>query len=368
MLKNYINIVEPRKLFILSILVLSILGLLMVFSSSSVSGMEHHGDYLFFLKKQSIFLAIGLILFFVCSKIDTDILEKKYRLFYFLGIIMLVFVFVPILGKTAGGGTRWINLISFSFQPIEITKYMLLIFMAQHLAKKGMRIREFKIGVVSSILPFLPYAVLLSLQPDFGNLVLLGTTVFTMIIVSGARFSHIISIFLLLSASFVSLIWVAPYRMKRLLSFLDPYGDPEGAGWQIIQSYIALAKGNWFGVGLGNSTQKLFFLPHQHNDFIFSIIAEELGIVGSSIFISLFVCLIYSGFKMIDRAKNLFVRNLMAGIIIITSLQIIINISVTVGLLPTKGMPLPFISYGGSSLVFTLVAMGLILALDKKRK
>tara|TARA_Y100000590_G_scaffold72595_3_gene79812 strand:+ start:1233 stop:2339 length:1107 start_codon:yes stop_codon:yes gene_type:complete len=368
MLKNYLNTFDPRKIFILSILVLCVLGLLMVFSSSSVSGMEHHGDYLYFLKRQSFFLLVGLIFFFVCSKIDTDLIEKKYKLFYLVGIVMLLLVFVPILGKTAGGGTRWINLIAFSFQPIEITKYMLLIFMAQHLAKKGTRIREFKIGVVSSILPFIPYAVLLSMQPDFGNLVLLGATIFTMIIISGARFSHIFSIFVLLSASFVSLIWIAPYRMKRLLAFLDPYGDPEGSGWQIIQSYIALAKGQWFGVGLGNSTQKLFFLPHQHNDFIFSIIAEELGIIGSSIFILLFVCLIYSGFKMIDRAKDMFIRNLMAGIVIITSLQIIINISVTVGLLPTKGMPLPFISYGGSSLVFTLMSMGLILALDKKRK
>ena len=161
---------------------------------------------------------------------------------------------------------------------------------------------------------------------------------------------------------------MAPYRMQRLLSFMDPYADPQGSGHQIIQSYVALAKGGLFGVGLGNSSQKLFFLPAQHNDFIFSIIAEELGLLGSSILLCLFGFLIYSGFKILERSKDLFSRNLIAGIVIITSLQIIINLSVTVGLMPPKGIPLPLISYGGSSLVFTLLAMGLILALDKRRK
>jgi len=368
MFKNYLNKIEPKNLFLISVLILSIFGLIMVFSSSSVKGMEDYADSYYFLKKQGIFLCIGLIIFIIFSKIETNFLEKNHKLFYGIGIIMLLLVFVPILGKKAGNATRWIDLGLFSFQPIEISKYMLLIFIAKHLAIKSKRIKEFRIGVISSTLPCIPYAVLLIMQPDYGNTVLLLTTIFAMIIISGARLSHLVSIFIVLSCSFYTLILMAPYRMQRLLSFMDPYADPQGSGHQIIQSYVALAKGGLFGVGLGNSSQKLFFLPAQHNDFIFSIIAEELGLLGSSMLLCLFGFLIYSGFKILERSKDLFSRNLIAGIVIITSLQIIINLSVTVGLMPPKGIPLPLISYGGSSLVFTLLAMGLILALDKRRK
>jgi len=271
------------------------------------------------------------------------------------------------LGKKSGGATRWIQFLSFSIQPVEIAKYMLLIFIAQHLNIKNTRVKEFKIGVVSTFLPCVPYLTLLLMQPDFGNTVLICATIFAMIIISGAKFTHILSIFILLASSFLSLIYIAPYRMKRVMSFLNPYEDPQGSGYQIIQSFVSFAKGKFFGVGLGNSSQKLFFLPQGHNDFIFSIIAEELGFVGSLTLVFLFGILIYSGFKMLERAKDLFSRNLISGIIILTSLQIIINISVTIGLMPTKGVPLPLISYGGSSLVFTLFALGLVLALDKRK-
>ena len=368
MLKNYLSNRDPRKLFISLILALSIFGMIMVFSSSSVSSMEIHADEFYFLKRHIFFLCVGLLIFTFFTKIDTGILEKRYKNLYIIGIIMLALVFVPGLGKEVGGGTRWINLGPLSFQPIEVSKYMLLIFIANHLAKKSERIKEFKIGVVSAILPCLPYALLLILQPDLGNTVLLLSTIFAMIIISGAKLSHIVSIFIFLSSLFASLIWIAPYRMQRLLSFMDPFADPTNSGYQVVQSYVAFAKGKFFGVGLGNSSQKLFSLPHQHNDFIFAIIAEELGMVGSSVVICLFGLLIYSAFRMLERAKDIFSRNLIAGIMIMTSLQIIINISVTVGLMPPKGIPLPFISYGGSSLVFTLLAMGLVLALDKKRK
>ncbi len=365
MLKNYLESVEPRILFVVSIIVLSIIGLIMVFSSSSIIAMENHADSFFYLKKQSLFLSIGLVTMLICSNINTNFLSKNYKLFYAVGIILLVLVYVPMLGKKSGGATRWIQFLSFSIQPVEIAKYMLLIFIAQHLNIKNTRVKEFKIGVVSTFLPCVPYLTLLLMQPDFGNTVLICATIFAMIIISGAKFTHILSIFILLASSFLSLIYIAPYRMKRVMSFLNPYEDPQGSGYQIIQSFVSFAKGKFFGVGLGNSSQKLFFLPQGHNDFIFSIIAEELGFVGSLTLVFLFGILIYSGFKMLERAKDLFSRNLISGIIILTSLQIIINISVTIGLMPTKGVPLPLISYGGSSLVFTLFALGLVLALDK---
>lgn len=339
----------------------------MVFSSSSIIAMENHADSFFYLKRQSLFLFIGLIVMIICSKLNTNFLSKNYKFFYIIGIILLLLVLIPMLGRKSGGATRWIQFLSFSIQPIEIAKYMLLIFIAQHLNIKNARIREFKIGVVSTFLPCLPYILLLLMQPDFGNTVLICITVFSMIILSGAKISHILSIFFVLLSSFLSLIYVAPYRMKRVMSFLNPYDDPQGTGYQIIQSFVSFAKGKFFGVGLGNSSQKLFFLPQGYNDFIFSIIAEELGFLGSMVIIILFGILIFSGFRMLERAKDLFSRNLISGIIILTSLQIIINISVTVGLMPTKGVPLPLISYGGSSLIFTLFAFGLILALDKRR-
>ena len=367
MLKNYLDSIEPRILFLISTIILSTIGLLMVFSSSSIIAMENHADSFFYLKRQSLFLFIGLIVMIICSKLNTNFLSKNYKFFYIIGIILLLLVLIPMLGRKSGGATRWIQFLSFSIQPIEIAKYMLLIFIAQHLNIKNARIREFKIGVVSTFLPCLPYILLLLMQPDFGNTVLICITVFSMIILSGAKISHILSISFVLLSSFLSLIYVAPYRMKRVMSFLNPYDDPQGTGYQIIQSFVSFAKGKFFGVGLGNSSQKLFFLPQGYNDFIFSIIAEELGFLGSMIIIILFGILIFSGFKMLERAKDLFSRNLISGIIILTSLQIIINISVTVGLMPTKGVPLPLISYGGSSLIFTLFAFGLILALDKRR-
>jgi len=367
MLKNYLDSIEPRILFLISTILLSTIGLLMVFSSSSIIAMEDHADSFFYLKRQSLFLFIGLIVMIICSKLNTNFLSKNYKFFYIIGIILLLLVLIPMLGRKSGGATRWIQFLSFSIQPIEIAKYMLLIFIAQHLNIKNARIREFKIGVVSTFLPCLPYILLLLIQPDFGNTVLICITVFSMIILSGAKISHILSIFFVLLSSFLSLIYVAPYRMKRVMSFLNPYDDPQGTGYQIIQSFVSFAKGKFFGVGLGNSSQKLFFLPQGYNDFIFSIIAEELGFLGSMIIIILFGILIFSGFKMLERAKDLFSRNLISGIIILTSLQIIINISVTVGLMPTKGVPLPLISYGGSSLIFTLFAFGLILALDKRK-
>lgn len=367
MLKNYLDSIEPRILFLISTILLSTIGLLMVFSSSSIIAMENHADSFFYLKRQSLFLFIGLIVMIICSKLNTNFLSKNYKFFYIIGIILLLLVLIPMLGRKSGGATRWIQFLSFSIQPIEIAKYMLLIFIAQHLNIKNARIREFKIGVVSTFLPCLPYILLLLIQPDFGNTVLICITVFSMIILSGAKISHILSIFFVLLSSFLSLIYVAPYRMKRVMSFLNPYDDPQGTGYQIIQSFVSFAKGKFFGVGLGNSSQKLFFLPQSYNDFIFSIIAEELGFLGSMVIIILFGILIFSGFRMLERAKDLFSRNLISGIIILTSLQIIINISVTVGLMPTKGVPLPLISYGGSSLIFTLFAFGLILALDKRR-
>ena len=367
MLKNYLDSIEPRILFLISTILLSTIGLLMVFSSSSIIAMENHADSFFYLKRQSLFLFIGLIVMIICSKLNTNFLSKNYKFFYIIGIILLLLVLIPMLGRKSGGATRWIQFLSFSIQPIEIAKYMLLIFIAQHLNIKNARIREFKIGVVSTFLPCLPYILLLLIQPDFGNTVLICITVFSMIILSGAKISHILSIFFVLLSSFLSLIYIAPYRMKRVMSFLNPYDDPQGTGYQIIQSFVSFAKGKFFGVGLGNSSQKLFFLPQGYNDFIFSIIAEELGFLGSMVIIILFGILIFSGFRMLERAKDLFSRNLISGIIILTSLQIIINISVTVGLMPTKGVPLPLISYGGSSLIFTLFAFGLILALDKRR-
>ena len=368
MLKELFNRIGPRAIFIITTIILSVFGLIMVFSSSSVNAMENYGDSFYYLKRQAFFLCAGFSMLLISSKLNIGLLEKRYKLFYLIGIILLILVFVPTLGRKSGGATRWIDLIFFSIQPIEISKYMLLIFIAQHLSIKNKRITELKIGVISTFLPCLPYIILLLLQPDFGNTVLICMTIFAMIIMAGAKINHIIGIFIFLTSAFLSLIYIAPYRMQRVFSFLDPYNDPQGSGYQIIQSFVSFAKGKFLGVGLGNSSQKLFFLPQGHNDFIFSIIAEELGFLGSFAVVVLFSTLIYSGFKMLERSKDLFSRNLLSGLLILISMQIIINLSVTVGLMPTKGVPLPLISYGGSSLIFTLSSLGLILALDKRRK
>ena len=368
MLDNFLKNFEPRVIFISSILLLCVFGLVMVFSSSSVFAMENHADSYYFLKKQLIYFTIGLIAFTISSKLNANKLEKNYKFYYFLGLLILLLILIPGLSKTAGGASRWINIGGFSFQPIEISKYLLLIFISKHLIIKKDKITIFRVGIVSPFIVSLPYVLLLLLQPDFGNTVLLLSTIFIMIIIAGAKLKHIIVSFILLFSSFFLLILAAPYRMKRLLTFLDPYEDPHGAGYQIIQSFVSFANGKFFGVGLGNSSQKLFFLPQGHNDFIFSIIAEELGFIGCMLTILLFLILFYSILKMLKRSKDLFCKYLIGSILIITVTQVVINISVSIGLMPTKGVPLPLISYGGSSLVFTLGSLGLIYGLDKKRK
>ncbi len=368
MLISFLNNINPRTLFTLSTLMLSIFGLVMVFSSSSVQAMENHADPYFFLKKQTFYLGFGLVLFWISSKLKTEYLEKKYKFFYFIGFFLLALTLIPILSKTAGGASRWIQIAGISLQPIEISKYLLLIFIAKHLIVKLDKINTFKIGIISPFTLTLPYVIVLLSQPDFGNTVLVLSTIFLMIIIAGAKLKHIIFSFILLCISFGTLIMAAPYRMKRLLTFLNPYEDPHGAGYQIIQSYVSFAKGKFLGVGLGNSSQKLFFLPQNHNDFIFSIIAEELGFLGCILTLILFFSLFFSIYKMILRAKDVFCRYLMSGILLITLMQVIINISVTIGLIPTKGVPLPLVSYGGSSLVFTLFSLGIILALDMRKK
>ena len=368
MLDNLLKNFDPRIIFIFSILILSAFGLVMVFSSSSVFAMENHADAYFYLKKQTIYLALGLIAFSASSNLNTFNIEKNYKFYYFLGFLILFLILIPGLSKTAGGASRWINIAGFSIQPIEISKYLLLIFISKHLIIKKDKIKVFKVGVLSPFIISLPYVVLLLYQPDFGNTVLLLSTIFLMVIIAGAKIKHIIISFLLLGSSFIFLIFVAPYRIKRLMAFLNPYEDPHGTGYQIIQSFVSFANGKLFGVGLGNSSQKLFFLPQGHNDFIFSIIAEELGFAGCLFTIFLFLILFYSILKLLKRSRDLFCKYLICGILVITTIQVIINISVSVGLMPTKGVPLPLISYGGSSLVFTLGSLGLILGLDKRRK
>ena len=368
MLKSFLDNFEPRSLFIFSILVLSAFGLVMVFSSSSVSAMENHADAYYFLRKQSIYLVIGLSAFGISSLLNIEKIEKNYKFFYFLGILLLLLILIPGISKTAGGASRWINLGIFSFQPIELSKYFLIIFISKHLIVKKEKIKNFKIGVLSPFILSIPYVFLLLYQPDFGNTVLLLSTVFLMIIIAGAKLKHLIIVFSFLLSSFILLILAAPYRMKRLLAFLNPYEDPQGSGYQIIQSFISFAKGQFFGVGLGNSSQKLFFLPQGHNDFIFAIIAEELGFIGCIFTIVLFSLLFFSAYKLIRKNKDQFSKYLISGILMITIMQVILNISVSIGLMPTKGVPLPLISYGGSSLIFTLGSLGLILGLDRRRK
>ncbi|TRZ50058.1 putative lipid II flippase FtsW [bacterium] len=350
------------RINIFSITVILIcIGIVMIYSTSSIYAGERYQDSAFFLKRHIIFLLIGVVFTFLAMSIDYRTLRKFSRPLLLFSLFLLVLVLIPGIGREVSGARRWFRFKFLSFQPSELANLAVIVYIADFIARREKVIKTFLTGFLPPLAVLGSVALLILVQPDLGTVIALGAVVFIMLFVAGARVSHLLAIILASVPALYVLIFNVSYRRMRIMAFLNPWLDPKGSGFQIIQSQIALGSGGITGVGLGHSMQKLFYLPAAHTDFIFSIIGEELGLVGTLAVIALFIILILQGLKVVKNAPDKFGYFLALGLVSIISVKVIINIGVSCGLLPTKGLPLPFISYGGSSFIFDMVSMGILM-------
>jgi cell division protein FtsW len=340
----------------------------MVYSASAILANEWVADSYYFLKKQLLGAFVGLFLALFFGSIDYRKLQAWVKPIVFLGVFFLIATLIPYFSKEAGGARRWFKLGFLSFSPLEFVKLVVIIFLADYLTRKKDIIKNFEKGVLP-ILIFLGILFgLILLQRSLGTVIIIGVVAFSMIYLGGAKISHIIGTILLMLPFLYTLIYNVGYRRRRIIAFLNPWEDPSDKGYHIIQSFLALGSGGFFGKGLGESKQKLFYLPTPHTDFIFSIIGEEVGFIGTSAIIVLFVLFCWIGFKISASCSDQFGRYLSFGITTMVATQALLNIGVVTGVVPTTGVPLPFISFGNSSLITIMMGVGIIISISKKNK
>jgi cell division protein FtsW len=352
---------RPDILILVIALILVTIGTAMIYSSSSILAMERFKDAQFFLKKQIFFVVIGMGLMVLLTKLDYHYLKKLAYPGIILSTILLLLIFIPPLGIRAGGARRWLNLGFFSFQVTELVKICIVLFLAHFLTRKVNYLKSFSRGILIPLLVTILIIVLIALQPDFGATIMIAMILMLMLFLAGCRIRHLAGLTALLIPAAVWMIMFRSYRIDRLKVFLNPWNDPGNKGFQIIQSLLSFGSGGAFGVGIGDGMQKLFYLPEPHTDFILSVIAEESGFVGVAVVIFLFVVLIIRGFMVAFRAPDLFGTLLAAGLTMVLAMGAFINIAGVMGLIPLKGLTLPFLSYGGTSLIMSLVAVGILL-------
>ncbi|MDP8264934.1 MAG: putative lipid II flippase FtsW [Candidatus Aceula lacicola] len=345
--------------------VLLSVGVIMIFSSSGIYALQELGSSTYFLQRHLVYLCVGFILMALVMAMDYRLLSQYSKPILILSIVTLVLVLIPGIGKEVYGARRWFRFLGFGFQPSEFVKLAVVIYMADFLARKQNRIKSFFFGFIPVLCVLGVVSLLILKQPDLGTTVLIAIVVFIMLFIAGTRIGYLASIvFLSLPAAYY-LIALVPYRLRRIQAFLDPWSDKQGAGFQLVQSQIALGSGGIFGIGLGKSMQKLFYLPAAHTDFILSIIGEELGLLGTTAIVFLFALFVWQGARIAKRTEDPFGYFLAIGIVAMIGLQAIVNIGVSIGAFPTKGLPLPFISYGGSALIMQMVCVGILLNISR---
>jgi cell division protein FtsW len=354
--------------FILLIVTLALVGvgIVMVYSTSAIMAGDRFQDPYYFLKKQALFAGVGFILMILMMFFPYTILKRLAYPILIVSILLLVAVLIPGIGYRAGGAMRWLKIQSVSFQPSEFAKLGLIIFLAYFLTKKDEKIRSFSFGFLPTVLLSGLVVVLVAKEPDLGAALFLSAMLFLLLFVSGARVIYLAGALLLTIPVVYYLFMNVGYRYKRLMSFIRPWEDPTGTSFQIIQSFLSFGSGGLFGLGLGEGRQKLFFLPAPHTDFIFSVIGEELGLVGAMMVVLLFFVFTVRGTQIGFSLDDRFGTYLALGVTLMISLQAVINMAVVLGLLPTKGLTLPFISYGGTSLITNLVGVGILLHLSTR--
>ncbi len=357
---------DARILFVVTFLLVSI-GIVMVYSSSAVLAHDWHGNTQFFLIRQFFYVMLGTIGFFIAAALPLDFYKRHARAFMLLAIMLLMTVYLPIVGHAAGGARRWIHFGAFQFQPVEFAKIACCIYLADYLGRKIARVHKGEIFV------FIPPLILIGvvcaltlLEPDLGSVAFIVMMTSIVCFVAGIQLRYVFGAVALFIPALYFLIIRVPYRLSRLEAYLNPWEDPLGSGFQIIQSFLAFASGGLRGVGLGQSTQKLFYLPSSHNDFILAVIGEETGFLGLMGVIALYVIFFVCCIRMARRTEQPFEKLLVTSLTLLIILQTVIHMMVATGLVPTKGLPLPFISYGGSSIVINLVAVGILMAVDRR--
>lgn len=353
-------------LLIVFISLLSI-GVIMVASSSISIAERNFGNPFYYLQRQLFFVAIGLFAALTVFKIRLVQWEKSGMSLLIFALFLLLLVLVPGIGKSVNGSTRWLPLGVFNLQVSELVKLFLVVYVAGYLVRHGDAVRSSLIGFMKPMLMVGLAGLLLLLEPDFGATVVIMGTVLVMTFLAGARFVQFISFVFIFASAALMLVITSPYRMARLTSFTNPWADPFDSGFQLTQSLIAVGTGGWFGTGLGGSVQKLFYLPESHTDFLFAVLSEELGFLGVSTIVLLYAVLFFKALKIAAQAEkvgNYFAAYMAYGIGVWLSMQAIINMGVNIGLLPTKGLTLPLMSYGGSSLVVCCIAIGLLMRIN----
>ena len=346
----------------IGVLLLSTFGIIMIYSSSYIWAEFKYNNPFKYVINQGIFLVIGIFLMLYISKIDYHIYEKYSNKLLLICLILLVLVLIPGIGTVRNGSRSWFGIGGFGIQPSEFTKLILIIFTSKYLVNND--IKSFKNLFSILIVVFLVFGLIM-LQPDFGTGTIIVMSIMGLLFIGGMNMNFIAKGTIVGIAGIVILILMAPYRLQRILSFLDPWSDPLGSGFQIIQSLYAIGPGGLLGMGFGNSIQKHFYLPEPQTDFIFSIISEEFGFMGILIISSLFLTLIISGFIISKKSIDMFGKYLSYGITFQIAFQAILNLMVVVGLIPVTGVTLPFLSYGGSSLLITLCGVGIVLNISR---
>jgi cell division protein FtsW len=362
------RLAHPRHLLLATTLALLAGGLVMILSASSVEAFQAYGSSFLFFKRQLVGTVLGLAVMVALAGIDYRRLRRFARPLFAMVLVLLVAVLIPWIGVARGGSSRWLAIGPLTLQPSELAKLSLILVSAHILAKKGARIADRRQLTV----PLLPMTGLMSLlvlaQPDLGTALICASTVVMVMFLAGARGRHLGMILLVGGVAAIIAILGEGYRRARLFSFLDPWADPLNTGYQIIQGQIALGSGGWLGVGLGASRQKWSYLPNAHTDFIFAILGEELGLVGTLAVLVCFVALVYSGVRIARRAPDRFGFLLAGGITAWIGLQALINMGAVTGMLPITGVPLPLLSFGGSSVLFTLAGIGILLSIARRSR
>jgi len=351
---------------LISVLLLIGIGLVAVYSASSILAEERLGDHYYYLKRHIVFCLFGLLLMILAK--NTNYLLYRRFVYFFLGssLILLFLLLVPGLGVKVGGAQRWLRFGFISIQPSEAAKLSLVIFVAYTMSKNVETMGTFSHGLFPHLLVAVLFIVPILLQPDLGTALLIGMWMLILLFMGGVNLGQLIVLLALITPAVYYLISHTAYRLHRWWTFLNPWEDPQGFGFQIIHSFLAFGSGGLSGVGIGNSKQKLFYLPEPHTDFILAIIAEEIGFIGVSILLILFALVVTRGTRIALGAPELFGTYLALGISCMLALQVIVNMGVVMALLPTKGLTLPFISYGGSSLVINLIGIGILMNISKK--
>jgi cell division protein FtsW len=349
--------------YVLLLVTLSLvgLGLVMVLSASSMLAQERFDDPYHFFRPQLVYAILGLTIMFITKHIRYQWLCRSSYLFLLITIAALILVLIPGIGYRAGGASRWLRFAGLSFQPSELAKLTLVIYLAYSLAAKREKIKQFSYGLVPHLVVLGILVMLVVAEPDLGSAVILTLIALIMFFVAGVRVSYLISLGLMVLPVVYLLIVRSPYRLKRITAYLSPWDDPLGSGYHIIHSFFAFASGGLTGMGPGAGRQKLFYLPECHTDFIFSVVGEELGFIGVTLVAILFLILVWRGVSVALNAYEIEGTYLALGLTLVIGLQAFMNMAVVVGLLPTKGLILPFFSYGGSSMVVNFACLGVIL-------